>query len=170
MSIASNCPKNMAGAGQLPLIISPTIANIKLYHVLVDGGAALNLISLIAFQKLYIPMSRITPSCPFSGVGPGSIIPYGSISLPVTFGMPKNYRMKSVVFDVAKVNLPFSAILSIPAMYKFMVVAHYGYLVLKMLSPNGVIKVHGDRSINVSALEKLQALVTAQEAIVGHGG
>jgi hypothetical protein len=49
---ASYCPKSMAGAGQLPLIISPTIANIKLYHVLIDGGAALNLISLTAFKKL----------------------------------------------------------------------------------------------------------------------
>jgi hypothetical protein len=43
---ASDCPKSMAGAGQLPLLVSPTIANIKLYHVLIDGGAALNLISL----------------------------------------------------------------------------------------------------------------------------
>jgi hypothetical protein len=49
---ASNCPKDMAGVGQLPLLISPTIANTKLYHVLIDGGAALNLISLTAFKKL----------------------------------------------------------------------------------------------------------------------
>jgi hypothetical protein len=49
---ASDCPKNMARAGQLPLPISPTITNVRLYHILVDGGAALNLISLEAFQKL----------------------------------------------------------------------------------------------------------------------
>jgi hypothetical protein len=49
---ASDCPKNMVGAGQLPLLISPTIANVRLYHILVNGGAALNLISLVAFQKL----------------------------------------------------------------------------------------------------------------------
>jgi hypothetical protein len=46
----SDCPKSMVGAGQLPLIISPTIANIKMYHVLIDGGAALNLISLAAIK------------------------------------------------------------------------------------------------------------------------
>jgi hypothetical protein len=45
---ASDCPKSMIGAGQLPLLVSLTIVNIKLYHVLIDGGAALNLIS---FQK-----------------------------------------------------------------------------------------------------------------------
>jgi hypothetical protein len=36
-----------------------------------------------------------------------------------------------------------------------MVVAHYGYLVLKMSSPNDIIKIRRDRSAGVSALEKL---------------
>jgi hypothetical protein len=49
---ASDCPKSMARDGPLPLIVSPTIANIKLYHVLIDGDATLNLISLKAFKKL----------------------------------------------------------------------------------------------------------------------
>jgi hypothetical protein len=35
---ASDCTKNMVGAEQLPLLVSSTIANIKLYHVLIDGG------------------------------------------------------------------------------------------------------------------------------------
>jgi hypothetical protein len=61
----SNYTKNMAGADQLPLVVFPTIANVKLYHILIDGGAALNLISLAGFQKLQIPMSKLTPSRPF---------------------------------------------------------------------------------------------------------
>jgi hypothetical protein len=56
---SSNCPKSMAGAGQLPLLVSPTISNVKLYHVLIDGGVALNLISLTAFKKLQILMGKI---------------------------------------------------------------------------------------------------------------
>jgi hypothetical protein len=43
---ATDCPKSMAGTGQLPLLVSLTIANVKLHHVLIDGGAALNHISL----------------------------------------------------------------------------------------------------------------------------
>jgi hypothetical protein len=108
-----------------------------LYHVLIDGGAALNLISLATFQKLQIPMSKLAPSHPFLGVGSESIIPRGCISLPVTFGTPENYRTESVIFYVTEVNLPFNAILSRSALYKFMIVAHYGYLVLKMLLPDG---------------------------------
>jgi hypothetical protein len=97
---ASDYPKNMAGAGKVSLVISSTITNIRMYHVLIDGGAALNLISLMAFQKLQIPMSRLSPLRLFLGVGLGSITPSCSISLPVTFGMPKNYCMEIVVFEV----------------------------------------------------------------------
>jgi hypothetical protein len=49
---ATDCPKSMAGAGQLPLLVSLTIASVKLYHVLIDRGEALNLIILATFKKL----------------------------------------------------------------------------------------------------------------------
>jgi hypothetical protein len=49
---ASDYPKSMSCVRQLPLLVSPTIANIKLYHVLINGGAALNLISFTTFKKL----------------------------------------------------------------------------------------------------------------------
>jgi hypothetical protein len=39
-----------------------------------------------------------------------------------------------------------------------MAVAHYGYLVLKMPSPAGVLIVQGDRTAAVAAVEKLHAL------------
>jgi hypothetical protein len=56
----------MADTGQLSLLVSPTISNVKLYHVLIDGGAALNLISFAAFKKLQIPMGRLQLSRLFS--------------------------------------------------------------------------------------------------------
>jgi hypothetical protein len=49
---ASDCPENMAGAGILPLITAPVIANMRLHHVLIDGGAGLNVISHAAFNQL----------------------------------------------------------------------------------------------------------------------
>jgi hypothetical protein len=122
----SNCPKNMVGAGQLPLVISLTIANVRLYYILIHGGVALKLISLAAFQKLQIPMSRLSSSCLFSGLGLSSIIPRGSISFPITFRTLENYRMESIVFNVVKVNLPFNAIIGRPTPYLFMAVVHYG--------------------------------------------
>jgi hypothetical protein len=166
----SDCPKSMAGASQLPLLVSPTISNVKLYHILIDGGAAINLISLAAFKKLQIPMGRLQPSRPFSGVGPMSVTPRDCISLLVTFGTAENFCMESVLFDVAEVSLPFNAILGRPALYQFMAVAHYGYMALKMPSPSGILKIRGDRDVGVCALEKLQALAAAREAVEEPGG
>jgi hypothetical protein len=74
----------MAGADILPLITAPIIANMKLHHVLIDGGVGLNFISHVAFKQLQIPGSRLGPSRPFSGLGPQPVNPLRSIALPVT--------------------------------------------------------------------------------------
>jgi hypothetical protein len=129
---ASDCLKRMSGVGQLPLLVSPTIANNKLYHVLIDGGAALNLISLAAFKKLQIPMGKLQLSHPFSGVGLVLVMLCGCFSLLITFGTAESFRTESVPFDVTKGSLSFNAILGRPTLYEFMAVAHYGYPVLKM--------------------------------------
>jgi hypothetical protein len=99
-----------------------------------------------------------------------SVMPRDCISLPVTFRMAESFLIEDVLFDVAEVSLPFNAILGRPALYQFMTVAHYGYLVLKMSSLNGVLKIRGDRDAGAYALEKLQALVEAREAAAEPGG
>jgi len=91
-------------------------------------------------------------------VGPHPVFPLGSITLPVTFGTEENFRTQNVQLDVAEVNLPFNATIGRPALYRFMAIAHYGYLVLKMPSPAGVLTVRGDRTAAVAAVEKLHAL------------
>jgi hypothetical protein len=166
---ASDCPENMAGAGILPLITATVIANVKLHHVLIDGGAGLNVISHAAFRQLQIPGSQLGPSCPFSGVGTQPVYPLGSITLPVTFGTEENFCTENVQFDVAEVNLPFNAIIGGPALYRFMAIAHYRYLVLKMPSPAGVLTVRGDHAAALAAVEKLHALVT-EAARLDDGG
>jgi hypothetical protein len=97
-------------------------------------------------------------------------MPHGCISLAVTFETVESFRMESIVFDVTEVSLQFNATLGRPALYQFMAVAHYGYLVLKMSSLNGVIKIWGDRDTGACALEKLQALAAAREATAEPGG
>jgi hypothetical protein len=148
----------MAGAGILPLITTPVIANMRLHHVLIDGGAGLNVISHAAFKQLQIPGSRLGPSREFSGVGLQPVYLLGSIALPVTFGTEENFRTENVQFDVAEVNLPFNAIIGRPTLYRFMAIAHYEYLVLKMSSPAGVLTVRGDRTAALAVVEKLHAL------------
>jgi hypothetical protein len=124
----------------------------------------------VAFKKLLIPMGKLQRSHPFSGVGLVSVMLRGCISVPVTFGTAENFPMESVLFDVAEVSLPFNVILGRPALYQFMTVAHYGYLVLKMPSPNGVLKIRGDCDTGACSLEKLQALAAAHDAAEEPGG
>jgi hypothetical protein len=87
------------------------------------------------------------------------VYPLGSITLPITFGTEENFRTENVQFNVAEVNLPFNAIIGRPALYQFMAIAHYGYLVLKMPSPAGILTVRGDRTTALAAVEKLHTLV-----------
>jgi hypothetical protein len=159
----------MAGAGILPLITAPVIANMRLHHVLIDGGAGLNVISHAAFKQLQIPGSRLGPSRPFSGVGPQPVYHLGSIALPVTFGTEENFCTENVQFNVAEVNLPFNAIIGRPTLYRFMAIAHHGYLVLKMPSHAGVLIVRGDRPAALAAVEKLHALAV-ETARLDDGG
>jgi hypothetical protein len=141
----------------------------RVHYVLIDGGARLNVISHAAFKQLQIPGSRLGPSHPFSGVGPQPVYTLGSIALPVTFETEENFRTENVQFDVAEVNLPFNAIIGRPTLYQFMAIAHYGYLVLKMTSPAGVLTVRGDRAAVLAAVEKLHALA-AETARPNDGG
>jgi hypothetical protein len=147
----------------------PIVANMRLHHVLINGGAGLNIISHAAFRQLQIPGSWQGPSRPFFGVDPQPVYPLGSIALPVTFGTEENFRTENVQFDVAEVNLSFNAIIGRPALYRFMAIAYYGYLVLKMPSPAGVLSVRGDRTAALAAVEKLHSLV-AETARPGGGG
>jgi hypothetical protein len=165
-----DCPENMAGAGVLPLVTAPTISNVRLHHVVIDGGAGLSVISYAAFKHLQIPESKLTPSCPFSEVGPDPVYPVGTITLPVTFGTEDNFRTENVQFEVAKVNRPFNAIIGRSALYRFMAIAHYGYLVLKMPSPVGILTVQSDRAAAVVAVEKLHALAPGLAPAAGAQG
>ena len=44
----------------------------------------------------------------------------GGITLPVTFGTPENFGTEYISFTVARLNLPYNAILWCPLLYKFM--------------------------------------------------
>ena len=48
------------------------------------------------------------------------IILRGAITLPVTFGTPENFRTEYISFTIARLNLPYNAILWCPLLYKFM--------------------------------------------------
>ena len=113
-------------------------------RTLIDGGAGLSVLSVEAFNLLCIPLERLQPSRPFSGVGGGSSSSLGQIRLPVTFGTYDNFRTELVDFGIAIIGLPYNAILGYPALAQFMAATHPAYNLMKIPGSSGVLTVHGD--------------------------
>ena len=122
----------------------PTICQVAVTRTLIDGGAGLNVLSMEAFSLLHVPLERLQPSRPFSGVGVGSTTSFGQIRLPVTFGTYDNFRTELIDFDIARISIPYNAILGYPTLAKFMVATHPAYNLMKMPGSSGVLTMSGD--------------------------
>ena len=134
--------------------------------MLVDGGAGLNLISPAVIERLQIPNEDLEETGMFQGVNPGRSQPKGKVTLPMTFGSDLNYRTGRIVFNVAKIPLPYNGILGRPALAKFMAASHYAYNTLKMPGPVTVITVPSDKKDALICAEQLyqQAVAAAATA------
>ena len=91
-------------------MVSPTIRNLKVTKMLVNGGAGLNLISPAVIEKLQIPDEDLEETGTFQGVNPGRSQPKGKVKLPMMFGGELNYRTERIAFDVAEIPLPYNRI------------------------------------------------------------
>ena len=111
-------------------MVSPTICNLKVNKMFVDGGASLNLISPVMVRRLQIPDGDLKETGTFQGVNPGRSQPKGKIMLPVTFRGELNHRTERIVFDVAEIPFPYKGTLGHPALAKFMAASHYAYNML----------------------------------------
>ena len=122
-------------------MVSPTIRNLKVTKMLVDGEAGLNLISPKVIRKLQRAEEELEVIGTFQGVNPGRSHPKRKITLLVTFVGELNYLTEKVVFDVVDLPLPYNGILGRPALAIFMAASHYAYNTLMMPGPVGVISI-----------------------------
>jgi hypothetical protein len=102
--------------GLLLLVVAPTINNVVVSKMLVNGGAGLNLLSAKLVNKLQISPEQLQPTGPFQGVNPGTTQPLGKIMLPVTFRTEDNYRTENFTFDVSDILLLYNGFLGRPAL------------------------------------------------------
>ena len=144
------------------MLCTPTICNVAVTKTLINGGAGLNVLSVEAFGLLHVPLERLCPSKPFSGVGGDTAHSLGQIRIPVTFGTRDNYRTELVDFDIARIGLPYNAILGYPALAQFMAATHPAYNLMKMPGSKGVFTLRGDAKEALAALKL--ALKTAAAA------
>jgi hypothetical protein len=67
---AEDHPDRTTAIGCFPLLVSPTIRNLKVSKMLVDGGAGLNLISPEVIKRLQIPDGDLEETGTFQGANP----------------------------------------------------------------------------------------------------
>ena len=73
-----------------------------------------------------------------------------------------------VDFDIARIGLPYNAILGYPALAQFMAATHPAYNIMKMLRSKGVLTIKGDTKEAMSALKlALKTAATVQPADEG---
>jgi hypothetical protein len=142
-------PKIATMPGRYLIVVEPTIWNIKVARILIDGGSSINLLFASTLDAMGIPRSELTSTDqPFHGITPeSSSKPLGKITLPVTFGQANNIRTEQITFDVAEFDTAYNAIIGRIALVKFMVASHYAYQVLKMPGPKGTITIHGNTKL-----------------------
>ena len=136
-------------------MVSPTICNLKVTKMLVDGGAGMNLISPDVIKRLQIPDKDLEETGSFQGISPGRNKPKGQVTLLVTFGNELNHWMEKITFDVVKMSLLYNGILGRPALAKFMAASHYAYNVIKMPGPMGVLTIKSNYKDAIICADKL---------------
>ena len=132
--------------------------------MLVDGGAGLNLILPVVVKRLQIPDGDLEETGTFQGVNPGRSQPKGKVTMPMTFGSNLNYRTERIVFDVAKIPLPYNGILGRPALAKFMAASHYAYNTLKMPGPVMIITIPSNKKDALICADQLYQQAVAAAA------
>jgi hypothetical protein len=136
-----------------------------------DGGSSLNIIYAETLGLLGVDLSTIRAgAAPFHGIVPGKrVLPLGQLDLPVCFGTPSNFRMKTLTFEVVGFRGTYHAVLGRPCYAKFMVVPNYMYLKLKMPGPKGTITVGSTYrhayECDVECVEYAEALAESEALI-----
>jgi hypothetical protein len=75
------------------------------------------------------------------GFGGKRIEPVGVITLPFSFGTPKNPRTEYITFDVVDILYPYNPIFGRGRLNTFKTTLHSGYLCLKVPATFGIITV-----------------------------
>ena len=143
-------PRVMPTPGGYALVVDPTFIgptiNVRFTRVLIDKGSSINSMYRDTMVKMGISANMLQPSSTtFHGIVPGmSCAPMGKIWVDVLFGTKENCRTESIQFEVVDLESPYHALLGRPALSKFMISTHVGYLKMKMPGPNGIITISGD--------------------------
>jgi hypothetical protein len=128
------------------MVITIHIDRWDVTKILVDNGSQAKILFLATFDKIGFDRKQLgEPSKPLYGFGGKRIKPIRTITLPVSFGTPKNPRTEYITFDVVDMAYPYNAIFRRGLLNTFKAAFNLAYLCLKVPATFGVITVFGSQ-------------------------
>ncbi|XP_058070992.1 uncharacterized protein LOC131220032 [Magnolia sinica] len=127
------------------LVVNMTIANCKVYRILVDMGSSANILYFEAFDKMGIDRSRLQPvRTSLHGFAGDKIILEGTISRPVIAGEGQNQVTLLVDFLVVNTPSTYNVILGRPSLNSMRAVVSTYHLIMKFPAVGGIDYLLGD--------------------------
>lgn len=121
------------------LVVSITLANRKVFRVLVDNKSSADVLYAAAFDKMNIGRENLklirTLLISFARE---YLIPLGSIDLPGTIGEPPHQTTKMVSFLLVEHPLVYNIILGRPTLNLFRAITSTYHLMVKFLIETGI--------------------------------
>ncbi|KAL2480023.1 Ribonuclease H [Abeliophyllum distichum] len=131
------------------LVIVADIADFDVKRVLVDNGSAADVMSWEVFLGLKISPSKIKPvTTPLHGFGGATVIPEGTIELPVTLGTYPASVIIMTSFILVKAPMAYNAIYGRPLLNAARAVVSTHHQVMKFPTSRGVGCVRGDQQVS----------------------
>ncbi|XP_058106521.1 uncharacterized protein LOC131249775 [Magnolia sinica] len=123
-----------------------TIANHKVYRILVNTGSSADVIYSQAFERMRLPRSRLRPlKTALHGFVEEKVISEGAIFLPVTAGEGQHQVTLMVDFLVVNVPSVHNVILGRPFLNAMRVVVSTYHLMMKFPAEGGICYLRGDQ-------------------------
>jgi hypothetical protein len=92
------------------MVITTHINQWDVAKILIDNGSQAEILFLSTFEKIGHNKELKELTKPLYGFGGKRIKPVGVITLPVSFGTPKNPCTEYITFDIVNMLYPYNAI------------------------------------------------------------
>jgi hypothetical protein len=124
------------------MVITIHIDRWDVTKILVDNDSQAEILFLATFDKMGFNQKQLRePSKPLYGFSGKRIKLVETITLPMSFGTPKNPQTEYITFDVVDMAYPYNAIFGRGLLNSFKAALHSTYLCLKVSATFGVITI-----------------------------
>jgi hypothetical protein len=126
------------------IVVTVHIDRWDITKILIDNGSQSKILFLATFDKIGFDRKQLNESSkPLYGFDEKKIEPVRAITLPVSFGTPKNPHTKYITFDVVDMPYPYNIIFRSGLLNTFKAALHSAYLCLKVPVTFDVISIFG---------------------------